>query len=51
MPRQRPRAEPPAGGTVIPLVHSPDDPGPEAELVEEPAPEPPTQEGWRRFFR
>jgi HemY protein len=51
MPRQRPQAEPPAAETVIPLVHSPDDPGPEGELATEPAPEPPTQEGWRRFFR
>jgi HemY protein len=52
MPRQRPRAETHAADSVIPLVHSPDDPGPEAELVEEPAPEGPSQpEGWRRFFR
>jgi hypothetical protein len=54
MPRQRPRAGSPAADTVIPLVHSPDDPGPEAELVaEEPAPEAPTQEGWwrRKPFR
>jgi HemY protein len=48
MPRQRPRAEPHPAGTVIPLVHSPDDPGPEGEVVAEPAPEPPTQEGWWR---
>jgi HemY protein len=53
MPRQRPRAEAHAADTVIPLVHSPDDPGPEAELVEEPAPEGPAQpEGWwKRAFR
>jgi len=53
MPRQRPRADAPAADTVIPLVHSPDDPGPEAELVHEPAPEGPTQpEGWwKRAFR
>ena len=50
MPRQRPRAEPPAAGTVIPLVHSPDDPGPEAELVEEPAPEPPSARGMATVF-
>jgi HemY protein len=50
-PRQRPRPEPPAADTVIPLVHSPDDPGPEGELAAEPAREGPTQEGWRRFFR
>lgn len=51
MPRQRPRAEPHAADAVIPLVHSPDDPGPEGELAAEPEREPPSQEGWRRFFR
>jgi HemY protein len=42
----------PADG-VIPLVHSPDDPGPEGELAAEPAPEGPSQpEGWwKRAFR
>ncbi len=51
VPRPRPRAEPHAADSVIPLVHSPDDPGPEGELAAEPAREAPTQEGWRRFFR
>jgi HemY protein len=52
MPRQRPRAEPPVADTVIPLVHSPDDPGPDGELAAEPAPEATPQEGWwRRKFR
>jgi HemY protein len=52
MPRQRPRTDAPVADTVIPLVHSPDDPGPEAELVQEPAPEGAPQEGWwKRAFR
>jgi hypothetical protein len=34
--------------TVIPLVHSPDDPGPDGELAEEPAPASPSSEGWWR---
>ncbi len=34
--------------TVIPLVHSPDDPGPDGELAEEPAPATPTAENWWR---
>ena len=50
--RQRRPAEAHAADAVIPLVHSPDDPGPEDELAAEPAPEGPTQpEGWRKFFR
>jgi HemY protein len=41
---------PPRVDGVIPLVHSPDDPGPDAELVAEPAPEPPTPpDGWSRL--
>jgi HemY protein len=41
---------PPRVDGVIPLVHSPDDPGPDAELVAEPAPEPPTTpDGWSRL--
>jgi HemY protein len=41
---------PPRVAGVIPLVHSPDDPGPDAELVAEPAPEPPTTpDGWSRL--
>ncbi len=35
--------------SVIPLVHSPDDPGPDAELVADPAPEPPAPDGWSRL--
>ena len=42
-------APPPRVAGVIPLVHSPDDPGPDAELVAEPAPEPPTPDGWSRL--
>jgi len=51
--RQRRPAVAHAADGVIPLVHSPDDPGPEGELAEEPAPEGPTQaEGWwKRAFR
>jgi HemY protein len=38
---------------VIPLVHAPDDPGPEDELTADPAPEPPAPERWtwRDLFR
>jgi HemY protein len=36
---------------VIPLVHAPDDPGPEAEIVEETEPEPDAKpSGWRKIF-
>jgi len=46
----RAAAPPPRVEGVIPLVHSPDDPGPDAELVAEPAPEPPaTPDGWSRL--
>jgi HemY protein len=42
----QPKADP-----VIPLVHAPDDPGPEAEIVEETEPEPDTKpSGWRKIF-
>jgi len=34
--------------SVIPLVHSPDDPGPEGELADEPAPAPPDSDSWWR---
>jgi HemY protein len=53
VPRKRRPGEAQAADAVIPLVHSPDDPGPEGELAEEPAPEGPTQpEGWwKRAFR
>jgi hypothetical protein len=33
---------------VIPLVHAPDDPGPDAAEEREPSPE--TQTGWRKIF-
>jgi HemY protein len=37
---------------VIPLLHSPDDPGPDGDLPPEPRPEPPTPEPWwRGLFR
>jgi hypothetical protein len=35
---------------VIPLVHAPDDPGPEIVEEPEPVPEPP-QDGWRKVFK
>jgi HemY protein len=42
----QPKADP-----VIPLVHAPDDPGPEAEIVEETEPEPDAKpSGWRKIF-
>jgi hypothetical protein len=42
----QPKSEP-----VIPLVHAPDDPGPEAEIVEEAEPEPDAKpSGWRKIF-
>jgi len=42
----QPKSEP-----VIPLVHAPDDPGPEAEIVEDTEPEPDAKPaGWRKIF-
>jgi HemY protein len=41
----QPKAEP-----VIPLVHAPDDPGPEATEESEPHTEPQTGGGWRKIF-
>jgi HemY protein len=42
----QPKADP-----VIPLVHAPDDPGPEAEIVAETEPEPDAKpSGWRKIF-
>ena len=42
----RPKSDP-----VIPLVHAPDDPGPEAEIVEETEAEPDAKpSGWRKIF-
>jgi HemY protein len=51
--RQRRPAEAQAADTVIPLVHSPDDPGPEGELAEEPQREGPAEPDgwWKRAFR
>jgi hypothetical protein len=48
VPGIRPASPEPGGHPIIPLVHAPDDPGPDAEL--EPAPEPtPQEDGWRRL--
>jgi HemY protein len=45
------RPAPPKSDPVIPLVHAPDDPGPEAEIVEATEPEPdPKPGGWRKIF-
>jgi len=41
----------PKSDPVIPLVHAPDDPGPEAEIVEATEPEPDAKpSGWRKIF-
>ena len=48
LPRRPPAADSHLVDTVIPLVHSPDDPGPDGELAVEPAPEPPVTESWWR---
>jgi hypothetical protein len=55
---RRPRtAPPPLAPAVIPLVHAPDDPGPEGEAPIEPEPEPATEppaDSWskiRQLFR
>jgi HemY protein len=46
LPPAQPKADP-----VIPLVHAPDDPGPQAEIVEETEAEPDTKpSGWRKIF-
>jgi HemY protein len=47
-------ALPPRIEKVIPLVHAPDDPGPEHDAAVEPLPEPaaePSSEGWNRIRR
>jgi len=49
VPRRAAAPDTQAVDRIIPLVHSPDDPGPDAELAQDPAPEPPAQEGWWRF--
>lgn len=47
----KPVRAPPAQDIVVPLVHVPDDPGPDPELEREPLPEPTgPAPGWRRFF-
>jgi HemY protein len=49
----RPSLQPsqPKADPVIPLVHAPDDPGPEAEIVEDTKPEPDAKpSGWRKIF-
>jgi HemY protein len=48
VPRRPVAADPHLADSVIPLVHSPDDPGPDGDLADEPTPEPPAQEGWWR---
>jgi HemY protein len=47
----RGRAMPAVAPAVIPLVHAPDDPGPNGETEAEPAPEPspPPADGWSRI--
>ncbi len=52
--RARSTAPVPVAPAVIPLVHAPDDPGPETEIVEpEPVPEPPADRWGRlgKFFK
>src|SRR6266849_133391 len=46
-----PAAKPPAAEPIIPLVHAPDDPGPEGEALVEAEAEPETEENesWRPF--
>ena len=43
-------SEPPKPEAVIPLVHAPDDPGPEAEPAEEREPHQAQTGGWRKIF-
>jgi HemY protein len=49
-PRRRARRPQPKPDAVIPLVHAPDDPGPDLIEEPEPAPEPPP-DGWRKVFK
>jgi HemY protein len=45
-------AKPRPAEEIIPLVHAPDDPGPNPQQDHEPVPEPTTpQKGWRQFFQ
>ena len=51
-PGAKPAAKPKAAGPVIPLVHAPDDPGPDLGADGEPVPEPsapPTGDTWQRI--
>jgi HemY protein len=48
VPRRAPVDDAQRVEAVIPLVHSPDDPGPEGELAEDPAPATPDSESWWR---
>jgi HemY protein len=53
-PQTKPQPRPAAAETVIPLVHAPDDPGPDAALESDPVPEastPRQHPGWQRFLR
>jgi HemY protein len=45
----RGRGMTPVAPAVIPLVHAPDDPGPDGEAAVEPVPEPPPPDGWSRI--
>jgi hypothetical protein len=50
--RARPLAPTPPAEKIIPLLHVPDDPGPEPERPSEPETEPPADpspDGWRRL--
>ena len=49
-PLRRGVGEPPKPDAVIPLVHAPDDPGPETEPAEESAPRQAQTGGWRKIF-
>ena len=49
--RRRVDAAQPKPEAVIPLVHAPDDPGPEADVVEDVEPQrDPQSSGWRKMF-
>jgi HemY protein len=50
-PRNRPRGAPPLAPVdkVLPLLHVPDDPGPEPEPQTEPETEPPPPDAWQRL--
>jgi len=48
LPAAAPPREPAPDDAVIPLMHSPDDPGPDGDLPPEPTPEPPRKESWWR---